>query len=263
MPASLLVRAVDGPATSDLTALRRKGDVVVVRPLGWEWGAEEQLPNYIHAHITDTPFLTILRYAEKWERRLQLDFVSQDTALSQYTYRLYSDKVRSSDGTGQLILAELEAYLLDWSASIVSATLEDGITVDFDIANAAQSENFWGGLQSSLLFTPSYDEPSLTHTIDVDYNPYTGGRNNILMAVHNSLGRVAEHDTLAKTLTYKWDEPSLRDVARKTISGMVRRIVGRRRFKFKDASVDNVVNQGGEWTGTGAQAQTHIDDDLA
>lgn len=60
--AELLVQAVDSPFEKGA----KKGDIIVVRPDGWVWGKEENLPRYI---IVKLPGLNI-EDAKKYEEPL-------------------------------------------------------------------------------------------------------------------------------------------------------------------------------------------------
>lgn len=60
--AELLVQAKDSPHETGA----KKGDIIVVRPDGWEWGKEECLPNYI---VVKMPGVSV-EEAKKYEEPL-------------------------------------------------------------------------------------------------------------------------------------------------------------------------------------------------
>ena len=59
--AELLVQAVDSPFAKG----GKKGDVIVVRPDGWEWGKEECLPRYIVVKLPGVKEVDAKKYEEQ------------------------------------------------------------------------------------------------------------------------------------------------------------------------------------------------------
>lgn len=53
--AEFLIKAVDATQsdpTKDAAGCYKRGDIVVVKPDGWEWGAEERLPRFVQVKVS-------------------------------------------------------------------------------------------------------------------------------------------------------------------------------------------------------------------
>ena len=263
MPVSLLVRAVEVPGLSDPTTLVRKGDIIAIKPPGWEWGASETLPNWVKVNISNSDTASAKAYLEQWRRLLQYEQVSADDATSVYRYRIYSDKVRSSDGVGQVLASEVQSILDKWGSEVVSVSLANGIVFDLDTSVAYRSNGFWIYGNQGISVNNSYDQPSLTHSVVVDYSGYAEGRNKLLMAVDEVGLEITYHDVISKEFGFDVTSVDIRKKIKFELEDMAETTFGRRRYRVSGSSVDAVVNAGGEVTVTAAQFINAIVDLLA
>ena len=263
MPASLLVRAVEVPGLSDPTTIVRKGDIIAIKPPGWEWGASETLPNWVKVNISNSDTASAKAYLEQWGRILQYEQVSADDATSVYRYRIYSDKVRASDGVGQVLASEVQATLDKWGADVVSVSLSNGIVFDLDTSVAYRSNGFWVYGNQGISVNNSYDQPSLTHSVVVDYSGYAEGRNKLLMAVSEAKLEVTYHDVSLKEFGFDINRLNIRNLIKSELEDNAMKSFGRRRYRVSSGAVDNVISSGGEVTVTSSQFVNNIIDLLA
>lgn len=86
--AEILIKAIsvtNSDAAKDLRGCYKRGDPVVIKPDGHEWGAEERLPKFVVVRITGVTVAQVEKYLQAHE----IDGVVQRRRL----YRLLLDDV--------------------------------------------------------------------------------------------------------------------------------------------------------------------------
>lgn len=250
MTVELLASAVDSPAM-------RKGGIAAVRPVGWVWGTREGLPNWVQATVTGVSFAEARDFMARWRRQVSVEVVESDLSVDRHRLRISASPIRTSDGKGAITREQVEAFLAEWRAEVVSFGTNE-VVCDVLVGEMAASRGFFNADVSGVTFSDAYDQPSGTHTITAQYSGFSANvvSNKIIMLG----GEVLSND--GSEVIYTVDRPTLRtrfiEDLERTFSGDV----DRNRWYIAPAAVDQVVANGGHMQVTLAQLQSNLRDAL-
>lgn len=96
-------------------ARSQKGDIVIVKPDGWQWGNEERLPNYIVVKVPSISIEEALSKTGRWD----LHSGSTYTLYRKYRFSIpasYVDTVIAGGGTITVIRSVVLAQITDKAA---------------------------------------------------------------------------------------------------------------------------------------------------
>jgi len=228
-----------------------KGDIARVRPDGWAWGGQEQLPKFVRVKCPGQAVNDI--YHGEWKMIVAYETLNFDDKTDIYQVRMYST-LPGLSGEGNLTAAMVEGFLQNWGATVDSIAANE-VTFTAGIYNAAISNRFWDipdSVVSDLQFSEfSYVKQTGLHTIDVDvtqsdftveqvenyilnmgYTVIGTNENGVRFTVSRNNVFLAFKDNVAEAL------------AKRLPDG--RRFIDIRRYHVADATVDNIASQGGE-----------------
>lgn len=135
--AELLVRAkghwLDGADTSKMTeqelasynARSQKGDIIVVRPDGWEWGSSECPPNFVVVKLKGVAVEDVKKYEEQL-----IDTTDKDKpiVLKRRKYKIDSvlvdDCAKEAKGLKEISSSTLSSKLTEKNVATAKAELE-------------------------------------------------------------------------------------------------------------------------------------------
>ena len=250
----------------DRRGCHKKGDIIVVKPDGHEWGAHEALPDFVIVRCAGVDHQQYVARTEPW--RWDLSFTVVSSVLSQDRHRIRAENTtRSPSGGASLTLARVQAFLERWGASVVSSTATS-VTFDVRIYDAAISEGFLGrplGVVNGITFTEElYTQATGLHRIVADYraHPLYATEPDRVRDELASLIRGAGATVIPAQqgfAVYEVTRNGVREAFRAEVTGRLG-TWRRHRYAFTAADVDIAIAQGGAIDVSPAQIASRIVD---
>lgn len=250
----------------DRRGVHKKGDIIVVKPDGHEWGAAEGLPTFVLVKVPGLSVATVENRMESW--RWNIQFAINQSNLTTDSFRITATNGNvSTSGQGGLTLSRVQDFLTLWGASVVSNTASS-VTFDVSILAAATSQGFWQGSVANISFTQqSYTQATGQHVITVDFSAHPSyvadsEAFTASMAVRAQATGATIVSSSAGQMVVSVDRADVRERFRADLTDRLG-VWRRHRYYFTSAQVDTVIGLGGVITRTIAQIQNDVRDRMA
>lgn len=230
-----------------------KGQIVNVRPAGWQWGSEETLPKFVQVEVTDGWFADAREWIQAWRRHVDMAVLSNtDTdAVVQFS----ADLVRESDGAGKVSQVELQDLIDFWSMT-VNNDGDNAVECSVNLFAAAISFGFWGIDLSVATFT-NLGVVNGIQRLEMDYSE-TGWSSNVVGAqIAKRRCEVVSND--GAVVRFGVPIIGLRDALIEDLRGY-RRTISQRRYAMVESAIDSIIGAGGRVSVTEAQVNSNIID---
>ena len=248
----LLVKAIDAlhsDPDKDRRGCYKKGYPVVVMPDGQTWGREECLPKFV---IVKCPEVTVEQargYIDSWKDDFQYEVVSQNVAQGSYTVRV-SEKNQSVTGKNKITAQKVSEYLGKWGCNNMSYT-DPYYQFDFRLSAAVQSEAFWGGSVSGIIFTiVSYNSTTGIGRVQAEFAT-TPNAETIIRKIRERGGVIVS--STDKVITFDINRSDIFTKFKEDVKLRLENNYCRRKYYFTSAQVDTVIAAGGVITLTKTQ----------
>ena len=200
------------------------------------------LPKFVIISVADAELFEIEKYAIAWSRRVSWDFVSADSSLGVYRYRVSS--INPGDGRGAVAVDEYEQLIAGWGASIESITYNK-ITVSFDVFAAICSPEFWDNEASAAVDFKliSYDAMTGEYVVSADYSRLPGAAKSVNQMARKKGALILSQGSGSITISVNRSAVISQmtgefvSAGEKNISSM--------RYRIPDSIVDSAVAAGG------------------
>lgn len=236
----------------------RKGCIIQSFEDGTDVGSEVKLPMYV---IIDTPGIAlsaIKQYEQGFRRAISYSIVASDPVQDSFRVDL-SVTNKTVSGKGAIIRAQVENYLKEWGAIVVSVNATR-VRFDVKIYDAATSPKMWEG--APVVFSEDgYDQTTGIHTIRATYN--NAPVPQLVMTIAERI--VADHGGILisndpGSIVFTMDRQTVFDAFKVDIQSKMETRFLKRRYRFDDATVDAAIANRGTLSMTGAQALAAIID---
>jgi hypothetical protein len=266
--AELLVLAVQrthpDPET-DRKGLRKKGDIVVVKPDGHEWGAGEGLPTFVRVLCPGLDHTVVEDRIQPWTYNIDFEIVASNLAIDGFRIRATNANAGTSGFAG-INQTQIQQFLNQWNVAFVSAA-NGGVTFDIGIYAAATSEGFWNTNIGSVVFTElDYNQANGTHDIEVNYSADQRYIDNPTQFAQTF---AAQCTAVGATVLSNANGVAVIQIERVDVRERFRQditqrlgVYRRHRYHFTEAQVDTVIAAGGSITVTVPQLTNAVQDRL-
>ena len=264
--------------TKDEQGVYKKGYIVEVRESGTPEGNREGLPRFVWANVTDATKQEVedmistafgeTSIMQSWVRKMNWQTSALSIPLDAW-HVVLSTQNPGATNKGLITRAMAERFIEKWNGRNIEFSSGQ---VEFDIAifeaqdnpGAIQSEGFWGVNVSNVVFTEiSYDSSTGEHQIEADYSALTNANpTNIENRVTENRGTIDSHDTENKVITFTISRVDVSNEFKEEVRNAVETIVYRRQFKIPEATVDNIISQGGSINITLEQLENYLENML-
>lgn len=243
----------------DARGVYKKGDIVVVRPDGHEWGGEENLPNFVLLKVPGVTVEQVENRIEEWHQIIEFEVVATDASQDGARIRLYTTIPGAANQYG-ITRAQVEGFIDRWGGSVVSVSANE-VRFDITVEAAYKSEEFWGRDPAALgvvITETAYDQGTGVHTAEIDVSGSQLSIDRVQRQVAGVNGTVVS--VVGDVITAKFARADVRAAFLGAIKYAASRPVVRRRYAFHPDDVDTAIAQGGTVTLTAAQANAKIID---
>jgi len=250
--ARLLVRAADkdpgGPIDPDVYVREyaHKGDIVAVRPNGWEWGTAELLPERVSIDIPGGHKAARL-YEGPWNRQVSCSHIVTNPATD--TIKLDVDVTTPvrADGLGGFKPGEFDAMFADWNMAPTIAS--EKISLTAVVWDVVRSQGFNGSAPIEVLtFSETFNAP--LHRAAIGY-PAGFHPNTIAANVMAKGGDIVSNQNGELVVEFTADDVIA--VLAGHLTHDVDNRVQKRRYQIDSATVDAAIAAGGSLSLNGAQ----------
>jgi len=131
MPYKILVIAKDRP-----DGLRLKGDMSIIRPVDWEFGTKEGLPNFVQVAVTDgATWQNAQAWIDSWRIQYVFTTLNDQPTYAQYKVEVDPDVISASGVGGSELKQEMRDYIEDaepdsmWYGSVIDGFTASSMTV--------------------------------------------------------------------------------------------------------------------------------------
>lgn len=237
--AELLVYARDsGP---DVTQQYQRGDIVEVRASGAPRGRLEGPPDFVWIECPEVSREQIIDRMAEWLILIDYSVLARDVAQDGWRLAAFNT-APAVGGLGQLTRAQVETFLNNWGATVVSVAPNE-VTFDWRILDGASSPEFWHANVSLIAFSEiSYDEGTGVHRIEADYAAAGFPAATVARAVQRRGGTLVQNN--ANRIRFDIDREVVRNSFLNDVRSKARGLLRRRRFRVLESVVDTAFTAG-------------------
>ncbi len=265
--AEILVKAIsvtNADSVKDRRGCYKRGDPVLVKPDGHEWGSSEGLPKFIKVKLPGTSVATVEQYTLPWKRLIQFVVVSSTPATDTFRLRVeaLAGTVNVNTNEGGITQAMVQAYLAKWNASFVSATAVS-VTLDTVIEQAIKSEGFFGNKAFPLLLInqTNYTQAGGIHRMAINYSAVPQARRADLLILLTQLnGALISNNTGTQNAVVDFTRVDVRNKFERDLTMRLQEFVVRRRYNLSEAMVAEAEAAGGSVIKTPAELLAQLTD---
>ena len=243
----------------------QKGDIVAMKQVPFTWGKKEGMPRFVKVTITDANYNNVQimvqsvfnaqKLVGSWVQSLNWDVVNSNPSIDGWRLRLYTENSGSSD-KGQVTKNQVERFINKWNGDVVSFG-SNSVTFDDTIYSASTSPAFWERGVSQINFTElDYTQVGGIHRIEIDYSAIDIKPTLVENQVLRRGGEIISH--IGDTIVIDITRSDALKVFKKSLKFHTERTVSKSQFRVPEATVDNIISQGGEITATIAQLQSFL-----
>lgn len=236
-----------------------KGDIVEIRATGTPFAGLEP-ESFVMVEIPDVTMAIYEQYSQAWNRILDYQVISQDTALDKFRIKVFST-TSSLSNLGIITKDEVEAFLLKWNATVVSFGVNE-VIFDFSVYGGVSSPAFWETPVQNIIFSEvSYDSITGTHRISADYSALLNSPTYVERYIASNQCTAISHQN--KVIVFDALRSNVLTKFKEGVNQKSNKMIAKRRYYFDLAVIDYIVAQGGVITATVATVATYIKDKLA
>lgn len=251
MGIEVLATARDHPSFNGDNGRERffeKGDIIAVRPGGWQWGTKETLPDFVQISVGGIQYRAAERYWSQWVQTPDLSVDSFDTVIDTGVIRMTAGGPVAARGKGQLDRAAVEAFLATYGAINVRRDADD-ILFDWNVLACVTGSGLYYGEMNGGVFVPvTYNNP--VHRINLS-PPSEMSVNQALVLLLRAGADVVQTD--GRQITFEITRDDIRQTVATAIRREFSRTVAKNRYAIPRNTVDNIIGNGG--TGTANRNQ--------